>query len=71
MTGDGRAESKKMSKHRTKATYVRVTSLAYNSTNDTVRLSVGKFAKHKPLTLDGSGLVGANGAVVNSFSTTL
>jgi hypothetical protein len=62
---------RKMSKHRTRTTHVGVSYVTYNSTTDTVLLSLGKFAKHKPLTLSASGLVGANGAVVRPFSTTL
>jgi hypothetical protein len=62
---------KKLSKHRTRTTHVGVSYVTYNSTNDTIRLSLGKFAKRKPLTLSASGLIGANGAVVNPFSTPL
>jgi hypothetical protein len=51
--------------------HVVVNMAMYNPNNNSVMLMVGKFTANKPLTAAVTGLVGANGVAVPSFTTKL
>jgi hypothetical protein len=51
--------------------HVPVTSMTLGQGGTSVILTLGKFTAGKPLTLNASGLIGANGAAVKAFTTTL
>jgi hypothetical protein len=62
---------KKRGKHGTKSKSVGVTSAFYNSSTDSVSLSLGKFVKNQPLSMTASDLIGANGATVAPINSYL
>ncbi len=64
-------QSKKHGKHKIIAKHVRVLSEFSSPGSDSVSLLLGKTVKKKPLKVTASGLAGANGTTIATFSTSL